>query len=284
VTALGFDPVELLRRRFPDLAFESVTVVDDGWDSVVCDVDDEWIVRIPRRPDVSRWIERELRLLPELAPRLPIAVPAIERVARNDIVCVAYRKLPGQPAGPNLGREAGVDLGRFLTALHRFPVERARVLGVPLLSREEWREAYGRRVAQFARRVVPLLDRDERPRAKRLLAEQRALADFEPALVHRDLGPEHVLCRDGRVEAVIDWSDACVGDPAIDLAWCLHGTPGDAAAAVAATYGSEGEIASRALWYHRLGPWYEVTYGLELGDARFVASGLAGVRARLPSR
>lgn len=102
-------------------------------------------------------------------------------------------------------------------------------------------------------------------------------------LVHGDLGPEHVLCRDGRLIGVIDWSDACVGDPALDLAWCLHGTPPPVASAVARVYGVVDAAArERSLFYHRLGPWYEVSYGLDTGRERFVRSGLEGVRARLP--
>jgi hypothetical protein len=34
--------------------------------------------------------------------------------------------------------------------------------------------------------------------------------------------------------------------------------------------------------HHRLGPWFEVLYGLEQHSRRFVESGLAGVRHRLP--
>lgn len=102
-------------------------------------------------------------------------------------------------------------------------------------------------------------------------------------LLHADLGPEHVLCRDGRVVGVIDWSDARVGDAALDLAWCLNGTPTEIADAAAGTYGVDAELRERSLFYHRLGPWYEVIYGLETGQHRFVASGVEGVRARLPT-
>ena len=106
--------------------------------------------------------------------------------------------------------------------------------------------------------------------------------DFAPALVHGDLGPEHVLCRDARVVGVIDWSDARIVDPAIDLAWCLNGTPETVAATVGQAYGVDAETYERSLFYHRLGPWYEVLYGLDTEQEGFVESGLEGVRSRLP--
>jgi aminoglycoside phosphotransferase (APT) family kinase protein len=85
---------------------------------------------------------------------------------------------------------------------------------------------------------------------------------------------------------VIDWSDACLGDPALDLAWLLHGTDAEFAASLLRAYaGTEADapFRARALFYHRLGPWHEVLYGLERGRPDLVDSGLAGVRRRLPN-
>jgi aminoglycoside phosphotransferase (APT) family kinase protein len=84
------------------------------------------------------------------------------------------------------------------------------------------------------------------------------------------------------VVGVIDWSDARVGDAALDLGWCLNGTPPEVAEAVARAYGVDSDLRERSLFYHRLGPWYEAVYGLETGEKRFVASGIEGVRSRLP--
>lgn len=275
------DLVEVVRARLPELHFDVATVVDDGWDSVVVELDETWIVRFPRRAEVEQGLERELRLLPELAPTLPVAVPRIELVVRNGLVCVAYRKLEGAPARSGLDASTGADLGRFLAALHRFPVERARALDVPYYSPDAWRERLGRLCAAFRERVCPLLDPGERAQAETVFACVTEL-DFEPVLLHADLGPSHVLCRDARVVGVIDWSDARVGDRALDLAWCLNGTQLDVAHAAAGVYGADDDLWRRSLFYHRLGPWYEVVHGFEANEREFVTSGLEGVRARLP--
>jgi aminoglycoside phosphotransferase (APT) family kinase protein len=276
------DPVALLRTHLPALEFRDVRVVEDGWDSLVLDLDGEWIVRFPRRPEVEQWMEREIALLPELAPTLPVALPRFDLVARDGVVCVGYRKLEGLPARSNLSERTGHDLAHFLSALHRFPVERACALGIPCFDPPRWRERFGSVCAGFRRRVFPLLDSGERERAETVFARVQEL-DFVPVLIHADLGPEHILCRDGRVVGVIDWSDALVGDAALDLAWCLNGTPQVVADAVARTYEVDTEVRERSLFYHRLGPWYEVIYGLETGQEQFVASGVEGVRARLPT-
>ena len=275
------DAIDLLRTHFPTLEFRDVRIVEDGWDSLVLDLDGEWIVRFPRRLDVEQWVEREMALLPELAVTLPVAVPRFELVARNGVVCVGYRKLAGSPASSDLGERTGEELGRFLSELHGFPVARAQALGLPCFDPPAWREWFSSLCEDFRRRVFPLLRSGERKRAESMFVRIPEL-DFVPVLVHADLGPEHVLCRDGRVVGVIDWSDARVGDPALDLAWCLHGTPPEVANAVARTYRVDPGVRERSLFYYQLGPWYEVVYGLETGQKRFVDSGVGGVRARLP--
>lgn len=275
------EPVEVLRTRFPELDVRDVRTIEDGWDSLVLEVAGEYVFRFPRRPEVQEWVEREIRLLPELGELLPVAVPRFELVARNGLLCVGYRKLVGTPAGVDLDARAGQDLGRFLSALHRFPVERARRLDVPYFAPDAWRERFECFCGDLRQRVLPLLSRGERERAEGLFAGVAGL-DFEPVLVHGDLGPEHVLCTDGRVTGVIDWSDARVGDPALDLAWCLNRTSGAVAGALIETYGVDRKARERSLLYHRLGPWHEVVYGLESDRPRFVRSGIDGIRRRLP--
>jgi aminoglycoside phosphotransferase (APT) family kinase protein len=273
------EPLEVLRERHPELNLGDVRTIEDGWDSLVLEVDG-YIFRFPRRPEVVEWIKREIAFLPELAPKLPVAVPRFEFVG-DGVTYVGYRKLDGVPATGSVRRRTGLDLGRFLVALHAFPVERARALGVLYFSPAEWRAWLEGFCADLRKRVLPLLSPDERLRAETVFSQVGGF-EFVPALVHGDLGPEHVLCRDGRVVGVIDWSDARIGDPALDLAWCLNGTPEGVASAAALTYGARAEVRARSLFYHRLGPWHEVVYGLDTGQERFVASGLAGVRVRLP--
>ena len=124
------DPTAVIRRRFPALEFQEVRVVEDGWDSLVLELDATWMLRFPRRSEVAQWLEQEIALLPELAPSLPVEIPRFDLIARNGVLCVGYRKLIGEPAH-DLSAPAGADLARFLSALHRFPAARARDLGIP---------------------------------------------------------------------------------------------------------------------------------------------------------
>jgi aminoglycoside phosphotransferase (APT) family kinase protein len=236
--------------------------VDDGYDFAVTIVEDEWVFRFPRRPAVVDALAVEIALLPALAEALPVAVPRFEHVSREPPF-VAYRLIRGEP----LVDEDRDGVRAFLHALHGFDASPFPV------ERPDWRTHYESQCAEFERLVVPLLDVDERAQAKRLFAEVETLTGFGPALVHGDLGSEHLRVREGRLAGVIDWGDVRIGDPALDYAWLLNGPFGD--------WDVDEELRRRARFYHRLGPWYEAHYGIFTGRPAHLDDGLAGIRARL---
>jgi len=225
-------------------------------------VDDDWVFRFPRRPGVEEALEVEIALLPLLAAALPVAVPSFEYVSRSPLF-VGYRMIRGEP----LVDEDGEGVRAFLDALHA--VDPA---GLPL-RRRDWVEAYRGQCAEFERRVFPLLDVDTRRRAQQLFGDVETLVGFEPALLHADLGPDHLLVRDGGLRGVIDWGDARLGDPALDYAWLLNGPFAD--------WDVDPGLRRRARFYHRLGPWYEAHYGLFTNQPAHVERGVAGIAERL---
>ena len=109
---------------------------------------------------------------------------------------------------------------------------------------------------------------------------------FRPVLIHGDLGGEHILLDrvTGTLAGVIDWGDACVGDPALDFAGLLHGCGRDFACGVLAGYGGEMDEAlrERVVFYARIVPFHEVMYGLFIGDEVHVHQGLESLRMGLP--
>jgi aminoglycoside phosphotransferase (APT) family kinase protein len=268
----------------PDIVGFSFRPVGEGWDSYAYLVDDAWIVRLPRRPEVAARLLTEPRLLPWLAPQLPAAVPVPDVVspAGGEPFCVRHRIVRGEPVSGGFPTALGLDLGRFLAALHTVPADGAVVRGVP--DALTVREAVSGDLASMRARVLPLLDPADRRLGAELLDQVATFGGDR--LVHADLGPDHVLEQEGRLSGVIDWSDARVGDPAIDLAWALHATPPNFAQAAQRSYGGvDADTLTRSHAWYRLGPWHEVLYGLDESRPDLVVRGLSGVRARLaPSR
>jgi aminoglycoside phosphotransferase (APT) family kinase protein len=256
----------------------TIRAVEDGWDSLVLDVDDAWIVRIPRRPEIEALVRVEARLLEEIAPRLPVAVPTYELAASP---AFAYRKLHGRPL-ERADPELALELGEFLSALHAVPADCLAELGVHVDDTSSWRDVRRARVEEFCANAVPHFDRDERAEWEAFLrgyVEDDDNFRFAPALIHGDLGPEHVLTSAGRIVGVIDWTDARVGDPALDFAWPLHGLRSPE---ILEAYGGapDDRFAHRARFHHVVAPLYDVLHGLEHGDDDEVARGVAGARER----
>jgi aminoglycoside phosphotransferase (APT) family kinase protein len=236
--------------------------IDAGWDFKVLILEGEWVLRMPRSARSVDELESEVRLLPALASALPVEIPRFEQVSREPWF-VVYKLIRGDP----LLDEDPAGVRGFLDALHGFDTTGVKV------RHPEWLAIYRAHAADWQRVVLPLLDGDERSRAETLLDEIETLTGYEPVLVHCDLGSEHLLCRDGRLVGVIDWGDAKVGDQAIDYAWLINGPFPD--------WDVDDDLRRRALIYHRLGPWFEVEYGVRTERPEWVRSGLAGVRSRL---
>jgi aminoglycoside phosphotransferase (APT) family kinase protein len=240
----------------------AILEIDDGYDFEVAIVDDDWVFRFPRRPSVEEPLELEIALLPALAPALPVDVPSFEHVSRTPLF-VGYRLIRGEP----LVDEDADGVRSFLEALHALDPS-----GLPL-AHPDWVEAYRAQCAEFERLVFPVLEKGRRAQGKRLFGEAETLVDFKPALLHADLGPEHLLVRDRRLAGVIDWGDARLGDPALDYAWLLNGPFAD--------WDVDPDLRRRARFYHRLAPWYEAHYGLFTNRPAHTERGLAGISDRL---
>lgn len=217
--------LSLVREQFPELGARAAEPFGSGWDNTAYLVDGTLVFRFPRKQSTVAPLERETRVLPRLAGRLPLAVPeprwAGWPTERFPWPFAGYRRLEGVPACvANLSdgelMEAAAPLGAFLAALHATPAE-----GLDLPPDEIGRTA-------FARRLPELTERLELLRARGLIADGAPwlrLFDGElPAgpprtvVAHGDLYVRHLLVDDARrVRGVIDWGDVHAGDPATDL-------------------------------------------------------------------
>jgi aminoglycoside phosphotransferase (APT) family kinase protein len=253
--------VRLLHEQFPDLAHLPVRFVAEGWDNAMYRVGEHLCARLPRRPVAEDLIKLEQRWLGELAPRLPAPIPAVSRVGQPGCgfpwVWSLVPWMPGAAIGTGrLDEGEGVALGEFLKALHTPAPENAPISdcrGGPLSTRADLVTFRSARLASdfawIARDVLPIWE--------------DALAapnDAAPTWLHGDLHPGNVLMHDGKLSAVIDWGDMCVGDPATDLAalWLLLPNPQSRALAI--------DVYKPSLATLRRAKGWAITWGLLLLD------------------
>jgi aminoglycoside phosphotransferase (APT) family kinase protein len=225
----------MIARQHPSLAHLPVTFVAEGWDNAMYRVGESLCARIPRRKVAEDLIKVEQRWLGEIAPRLPIPIPAVVHLGTPDLgypwVWSLVPWLPGEPVGiGRLDKGQGPALAQFLKALHlpaskQAPISDCR--GGPLSTRADM-------VAFRAARLIPDFEwiaRDIMPIWEDALG---APDDATPVWLHGDLHPRNVLMDEGKLSAVIDWGDMCGGDPATDLAafWLLLPDSASRAAAI----------------------------------------------------
>jgi aminoglycoside phosphotransferase (APT) family kinase protein len=219
---------ETLARRllgqFPELEAGAIRSLGFGWDYTIWVVDERYAFRFPRRQIGVPGTEREIAVLPTLAPFLPVAVPAPLFVGRpsDEYPWPFFGSplLPGNEiADAALGDESrlavALELAGFLRTLHAVELDKPlpldvngradMALRVPM-AREVLSEVERLGIWQAPPLVAALLDEAEKLGPPRL-----------EAVVHGDLHFRQVLVENRHVTAVIDWVDVCRSDPAIDL-------------------------------------------------------------------
>lgn len=221
----------LLADQHDDLIGD-LTEVANGWDNAVFRLDvgagahagESYAVRLPRRQMAAELVANEQRWLPELAPRLPLPIPAPVRVGRPDrgypwfwSVCPWLDGTIAAIAPPDDLTATASAMAGFLVDLHQpappdAPVNPYR--GGPLADRE----------AAFLARAEQLRDTVDQ---SVVVGLWRRLARLpfpgRTVWLHGDLHPANLLVDGGRLVAVIDFGDISAGDPATDLAvaWTL---------------------------------------------------------------
>jgi len=276
----------LIEEQFPRLAPVRLQLLGAGWDNTAFRVNENCVFRFPRRQIAVPLLENETRLLPAIAPLLPLAIPRPSYVGRPTEEYpwpfAGYPLLPGRTACAAALDEAqrlaaAEHLARFLAALHAIPAAEAARLGAGP-------DTLGRlNLARYLPRTYALLDQ---------LVQHRLIADVRPfnahldnapagysprsdALVHGDLYVRHLLVdANQQLTGVIDWGDVHLGDPAVDLAVAHSFLPVSAHTAFRRAYGpiedsAWGMAGFRAVW-HTVNV---LAYAHDSGDADLVREG-----------
>ena len=230
------DLLAAARRHGASLRATSRTFDTTGLDFLVAHAEDEagvpWVVRTPRRDDVYAASLVEARVLELIRPHLPVAVPDW-RIHAPEVI--AYPKLPGMPAvtvdhvaghawnviDPAALPDVFLDsMARTLAALQSIPAEMAREAGVPIRTTEMLRTELF--MAIDATADLLRAPRQLRARWRRWLDDDRCWPDHL-ALAHGDVHAGHMLLdRHGTLVGILDWTEAKLTDPAVDLAM-FHG-------------------------------------------------------------
>jgi len=271
------------------LAADDVRIVAAGWDNTIVLVDESWVFRFPRRAIALPGIDREIALLPRLAPLLSLPIPVPEHVGVNGDPPWRFwgaRHLPGtelKVAGrtDEIGVAVGRSLGRFVAELHALPADSS--LPVDPFGRADAvsRAVRSRDVLSDLRAAGPGLDSLDDPAVEQVLAagENVGPPPTENVLSHGDLYSRHVLVdENGVTAAVIDWGDLCMAPRSVDLSVAYSALTGPARDAFFAEYGpidADTELRARVMAIFSAAS--VAAYARELDDRILLASAMTGL-------
>ncbi len=285
-----------LRAAWPGRRFHRIRVVESGWANLVLEADDRIVFRIPRRREVAKSLDFEIRALELLSHYLTIPIPRPELLSTlrrpEGWPFMAYPKLTGiplsgaPPIGPTGIRRLGEFLGTLLTELESVPPRSMLRIGAQPGSRGEWEKRYRRLFRRFAKVAEPAIE----PRSRRAVSTSfgrffDALrgAHYRPIATHLDLGVYNILWdkASNRPTGVIDWEDARLADPAFDLTGLMILGPANLRALTDSRMTPEDSTFERRLaFYRQMVPLHDFVNAAEIRNSSMMRKYAAQLNAR----
>lgn len=279
-----------VRARYPELEIQTVDFQPrEGQFNDILVINGNLVFRFPRRQRTANNLIIEKAILARIQRGVPLPVPRPVYSSVNTTtvgeVFVGYHRIPGRSLKIEIYRQIreryirrylAVQLAGFMRALHNFPAE---YFGIDLPHYDTlpyWQEMYAGIEQHLFAHMRP--DAREQVTAHfNLRFNQPDLFVFEPCLVHGDLGPYNIIYDEprSRIGGIIDFSEAGIGDPAMDLASVsLFGD--EFVDYMLPVYPQLAEMRQRAAWYRGTFALQEALSGTLDGDETAFRNGMAG--------
>jgi aminoglycoside phosphotransferase (APT) family kinase protein len=213
----------LIAEQFPRWSHLAIRpIVPGGWDNRSFRLGDDLVLRLPSAARYVPQVAKEQTWLPRLAPQLPLPIPEPVAVGRPGCGYPWPWSINRWIAGETLRVARAVDLPRLADDLARFlaALHAADTCGAPLAGPDNFHRGgdLGVYDAETRAAVATLGDAVDGPAV--LSVWDAAIATRwpgAPVCVHGDVAAGNLICRDGRLAAVIDFGSGAAGDPACDL-------------------------------------------------------------------
>jgi aminoglycoside phosphotransferase (APT) family kinase protein len=220
---------KLIAEQFP--AYASLPIVDvekQGHDNRTYRLGEHMLIRMPTAVDYALKVPKEQELLPGLAKRLSVNIPAPIKMGKPSAdypyPFSIYKWLSGKSINlltlvDQEKEQLAFDLAKFLKELQTI----TDIEGFAPGEHNWWRGDHVSVYDKGAReQIAELTNVIDAPRALGLW--NRACEtkwNKPPVWIHGDFAIGNILMEGGKLSAVIDFGGAAVGDPACDLviAW-----------------------------------------------------------------
>ncbi len=218
----------LLASQFPqwkDLPIRPI--LPGGWDNRTFRLGEEMLIRMPSAACYAGQVEKEHHWLPRIAPLLPLRIPeplALGKPAEGyPWKWSIYRWIEGETAAAIADQidlnDFAIRLSQFLKALHSIDPTGGPLPGPHNFFRGGTLMTYNTETRQS---IAALKDRIDANTATDIWESAlNTTWSKAPVWIHGDISAGNLLTRQGRLNAVIDFGQLGIGDPACDLsiAW-----------------------------------------------------------------
>ena len=214
----------LIAAQFPKWADLPVKPVEfSGWDNRTFHLGEYMTVRLPSDEEYSLQVEKEQFWLPKLAPQLPLPIPTPLAMGKPGEGYPCNWSIYSWIDGNTASIEGIADLCQFATALAEFLValQSCDATGGPMAGPHNFYRGGELAIydAETRKAIAILGNKIDADTVTELW--NTALASTwsrSPVWVHGDVAIGNLLVDKGKLCAVIDFGQLCVGDPACDLA------------------------------------------------------------------
>lgn len=229
--------IDIFEEQFPNIQIKNIKKIGEGFDNTVFMLNDEILLRFPRREVAVSILDIERRLLPFIKDYTEIqtTIPMIFGKPSDKFPWpfLGYNFIKGKPP-ICLNRKERINmiepLAQFLKQLHSIPLSKLNHLNLP--GDELRRLDIKFRKPQFVKYVDDAIKLNLIPsevKIKHYIQNlQEVNAKTPLVLVHGDLHFKNMIVNDKNfLEGIIDWGDAHIGGREVDLSIVFSMIPSD---------------------------------------------------------
>ena len=220
---------KLIEEQFPEYASLSIVDVEkQGHDNRTYRLGEHMLIRMPTDADYALKVLKEQELLPQLAKRLSVSIPAPIKMGKPSAdypyPFSIYKWLSGKSINlltltDQEKEQLAFDLAKFLKELQAINDIEGLAPGQHNWQRGAHVSVYDKGAREQIAELLEIIDV-----SKALTLWDRACEtkwNKPPIWIHGDFAIGNILMDSGKLSAVIDFGGTAVGDPACDLviAW-----------------------------------------------------------------
>ena len=265
-------------ENFPHLPIETWEPLYEGWANRTFLINQGIVFRFPKHQVAAHDLIREIRLLTELAPTVPLPIPQYlyhgQPTQHYPFVFGGYAFIEGTPLNQCSSEVQSASwwqppLGAFLTALHRFPIEGMQDLFETdaYMTPQAWQDGIAEMFGKIQTHIFPRLTHRQQEELSTYFEQvitNPSIFSFTPVFIHQDFYSHNILvdADTETVTGIIDWGSCTVGDPAEDVGDLVDYYDGVI----------DDSWHSRCDFYRRTAPFPDLLYVLEHNQHEKVAS------------